>query len=68
MPYGIIPCRGDSRLPGLPDELEDGDQAGQAHPSEQHDEDAANVSQTQLARLRFIVVVLKPLMNPYSRG
>ena len=44
MPYGIIPCRGDSRLPGLPDELEDGDQAGQAHPSEQHDEDAANVS------------------------
>ena len=60
--YNIIVRRGGRHLPGLPDELEDCDEAGEAHPGEQHDEDAAHVGQTQLARLRFIVVVLKPLI------
>ena len=66
VPYSIMPCRGDRHLPGLPNELEDGDEAGETHPGEQHDEDATDVGQTQLARLRFIVVVLKPLMKRCS--
>ncbi len=46
-----------AHLPRLPDELEDGNEAGQSHPRQQHHKDAAHVGQAQLARLVHAVVV-----------
>jgi hypothetical protein len=44
--------------PGLPDELEDGDETGETHSGKEHDEDAADVGQAQLVGLAGAVVVL----------
>ncbi len=46
------------KLPWLPDELEDCDEAGQTHSGKQNDKDAADVGQAQLVGLAHAVVVL----------
>ena len=54
MPYTVLV----GQFPRLPDELEDGDEAGQAHARQEDDEEPAHVCQGELVRLVHAIIVL----------
>lgn len=47
------------QLSRLPDKLEHGDEASQTHSGEKHDEDAADVGQTQFISFTRAVIVFQ---------